>query len=754
MSHSKTALALLGVLLVIAGVVAPLPAHADDETTVTGTVRTMFLDPVRGDPSAPAPAETQRQVLTVGDEIYDLDGNAGPSDRQVRVTGSVDDDTFKARRVSASRQAPRLAPTGTTRVLIMLAYWTAPDGLTKSNAASIFTDTNGWYRDASYGALGQTGTVTDWLRITGPTPGECYEDSDDLMARAKSAAAANYTLANYDNFILYFPECAGDADGLAGWGFVGAPNIWINGYYDQATVIHEEGHNYGLDHTHARLCTGGGLSGTCSFEEYGDPYDTMGDYYCETNGNCRDLAGHFSASQKSQLGWLGGRTVDLTEGGTTTLLPMAADADGPHAAVVSLPSGRKYWLEYRQPIDYDSALPTTGTDGLLVHVTGPGTGVDPADDDFGPSLLDVRPAGGISVNSATLRSGTSWVSPEGYTFRVGAVTAAGAALTVSDDVPPPTVVARVPAPDATAQNTLPVLSATFEAPVTGVSNTTFTLKEGTQLVPATVTYAAATKIATLKPTAALKADTQYTLSLTAGIKNAAGVALSPQSWSFLTGPRPAVIRSVPAIGATGIALGTPTALPRITATFSEPVTNLPTTAQATANYALFQGATAVASTVVYDPAARVATLTPDAPLLADKTYTLRVSGAITDVAGNALLARSWTFITGPKPVVLTTAPKINATQVSRTGNLAARFNESVTGLPAKPAASPHVALKKTSSGSKVTVAVSYNASTKIVTINPSSTLASKTKYTVTLGSGIKDVAGNALTTFSWSFTTA
>ena len=53
--------------------------------------------------------------------------------------------------------------------------------------------------------------------------------------------------------------------------------------------------------------------------------------------------------------------------------------------------------------------------------------------------------------------------------------------------------------------------------------------------------------------------------------------------------------------------------------------------------------------------------------------------------------------------------------------------------------------------------MSYSASTRVVTLNPSSTLAANTRFTVTLTGGtgaIKDAAGNPLTTVSWTFTTS
>ncbi len=76
----------------------------------------------------------------------------------------------------------------------------------------------------------------------------------------------------------------------------------------------------------------------------------------------------------------------------------------------------------------------------------------------------------------------------------------------------------------------------------GVSGTTFTLKAGTSAaVAAAVTYDAATRIATLDPSADLAANTQYTATLTGGasaIKGATGTPLATVSWTFTTAAPP------------------------------------------------------------------------------------------------------------------------------------------------------------------------------------------------------------------------
>jgi len=191
----------------------------------------------------------------------------------------------------------------------------------------------------------------------------------------------------------------------------------------------------------------------------------------------------------------------------------------------------------------------------------------------------------------------------------------------------------------------------------------------------------------------------------------------------------------------------------LSATFSEAVTGLPTTAASTPNFTLKLGTATIASKVSYNATTRVATLVPDAPLLSDRTYTLSLGNAVQDVAGNPLTAKTWTFITGPAPLVTARTPGVNATRVSRTANITATFSEPVIGLPGTARASANFTIKRTSTGAAVASVVSYSAATRLATLNPTGTLLANTQYTVTLSSGIRDTAGNLLAPVSWNFTT-
>lgn len=178
-------------------------------------------------------------------------------------------------------------------------------------------------------------------------------------------------------------------------------------------------------------------------------------------------------------------------------------------------------------------------------------------------------------------------------------------------------------------------------------------------------------------------------------------------------------------------------------------------------FTLRSGGSLVGSTVSYDNIDG-ATLHPAAMLAAGATYTVALSGDITDKAGNPITAMSWNFVTvalppvrtpqtpvtTPKPTVTRRSPATNATGVVQLANTAAAFSENVTGL------SPtSFTLRKTSTGASVRATVSYNASTHVATLNPTATLAPGTRYTARLTSSIKDADGNPITASSWSFVT-
>ena len=120
-------------------------------------------------------------------------------------------------------------------------------------------------------------------------------------------------------------------------------------------------------------------------------------------------------------------------------------------------------------------------------------------------------------------------------------------------------------------------------------------------------------------------------------------------------------------------------------------------------------------------------------------------------AGTSLPSTSWTFKTttdGIAPSIIGRLPAVNATGVARTGSIAVRFSEGVKGVTGST-----VQLRDTVTGLYVPATVSYDATAKRASLRPTASLVAHRKYIAIVRSSIRDLAGNPMTTASWSFTT-
>jgi len=306
------------------------------------------------------------------------------------------------------------------------------------------------------------------------------------------------------------------------------------------------------------------------------------------------------------------------------------------------------------------------------------------------------------------------------------------------DTTAPTVTFTDPANTATGVAINRKISATFSEgmdPLTvTTANFTVTGPDGTP-VTGTVILGATTYIATFTPTSNLAYNTTYTATITTGAKDLAGNALAANyTWSFTTGAAPdttppTVSSTVPANAATGVSTNT-----KISATFSEAMDPLMIT---TTTFTLKQGATAVSGTVTYSGVTAV--FTPASNLAASTTYTATITTGAKDLAGNALAANyTWSFTTGV--ATDTTAPTV--TQLTGTATkILATFSEAMDPLTIT-----------TTTFTVAGVTGTVTSSGVYATFTPASNLAAST-YTVTITTGAKDLAGNALASnYVWSFT--
>jgi Ice-binding-like/Bacterial Ig-like domain len=317
------------------------------------------------------------------------------------------------------------------------------------------------------------------------------------------------------------------------------------------------------------------------------------------------------------------------------------------------------------------------------------------------------------------------------------------------DVTPPVVASTSPVNSVTGVATNKVVTFTFSEamdPAT-INTTTFTLKQGTTVVPGVVTYSGL--VATFTPSANLDYSKVYTATITTGAKDKAGNAITANvTFSFTTGvapdiTAPTVLSVDPLNSATGVALNKHVAL-----TFSEAMN--PSTINAT-TFTLKQGTAAIWGTVTYSGV--VATFTPVNSLGYSTVYTVVITTGAKDLAGNALVSNNtFTFTTVAStdvtpPTVLSTNPLDNATAVVLNHVVSVNFSEAMD--PSTLTASTFTLKQGTTS---VSGSVAYVGT--IATFTTTNVLLASTVYTATVTTGAKDLAGNALVSSTvWSFTT-
>jgi hypothetical protein len=374
-----------------------------------------------------------------------------------------------------------------------------------------------------------------------------------------------------------------------------------------------------------------------------------------------------------------------------------------------------------------------------------------------------------ATNTATFTPSSNLTSGTNYTLTVstGAKDAAGnpmaSAFTstftaIVIDTSAPTVASVLPANgtiDVPANSAVQItFSEAMDASTITSSNITLRNTATSALIPAAVTYNTTTHVATLTPSSALAANTGYTVGVSTGVKDAAGNAMaSAFSSSFTTTNPPTIVGVSPTTGATGVPIAA-----AVSVIFSEPMDQSTIT---TTNITLRNTATSavVAGTISYNVGTNTATFTPSGPLSNGTNYTLTVTSGVKDLAGNALASTFTSNFTTANvtdttpPTIVSRTPANGTTNVAINSNITVTFNEDMSLATITPST---ITLAPTSSpGTPVTATVSCtDATCKTVTLDPAADLANNTSYTLTVTTGVKDVAGNALVANSAStFTT-
>lgn len=299
------------------------------------------------------------------------------------------------------------------------------------------------------------------------------------------------------------------------------------------------------------------------------------------------------------------------------------------------------------------------------------------------------------------------------------------------------------------------ISASFNEPLNPVSvnATSFSLSDGVGIVSAFVSYSGTTAV--LMPSSSLATNTTYTATLTTMITDLAGNPLAANySWSFntaadITDTIPPTITAVtPINGAIDVARNS-----AISVDFSEGLN--PSTVNA-ASFILSNASGSVPGTVIYN--GQSAVFTPLLELQDSTLYTATLTASISDLAGNTLTSNyAWSFTTAASAAPSDTTPPemVAGTQVPVNGATNVAINEAISiafseALNAGSVNTSTFLLQGT--GGPVAGSVRYSGNT--ATYTPLVDLQNSSVYTVTVTTGIKDLAGNSmLVPVTWIFTT-
>ena len=266
------------------------------------------------------------------------------------------------------------------------------------------------YRKASLSLA--TADVTPVLRM--PRPASFYatrDDANQLRVDALAAAAgAGYTIATYDRQLVAFSNIngsriSGSRFTWAGLGQVGGPFTWYNGYFQDLVIVHELGHNLGLWHANLwRTTNGNPVSLAGAEQEYGDPFDAMGNNFSLV------LRMNYNPWFLNRIDWLPNQAVETVKTPKVYRVYRYDHPDVPFNRTLALrvakDDTRNYWICYRRQFTDISAGAqvfwgyNVGRGSSLIDCDTPTTNAQDAWLNVGNSLMDADAGLTFTVKSA------------------------------------------------------------------------------------------------------------------------------------------------------------------------------------------------------------------------------------------------------------------------------------------------------------------------------------------------------------------
>ena len=452
-------------------------------------------------------------------------------------------------------------------------------------------------------------------------------------------------------------------------------------------------------------------------------------------GAFQDLAGNNAGSF----------TLNFNTAAALDTTPPVAVSSGPADGATDFNASSNIVLTYSEAVQKGSGSMTISSAGGMVTIS------------VSSALVSVAGAV-VTINpTADLLDGTAYTLsfPAGVFQDLAGNNAGSFTLSFSTaaalDTTAPTISSRVPANNAMNVNIGANVVLTYsEAVQKGSGSITLSSAFGNISIPVSNSLVSISgNVVTIDPMVDLLAGTAYTLSFPAGAfqdlagNNAGSFTLNFNTAAALDTTPPTIASSVPANGATGVAVGA-----NIVLTYSEAVQK--GSGSMTISSAGGMVTISVSSALVSVSGA-VVTIDPSADLLDGTAYTLSFpAGVFQDLAGNnaGSLTRSFTTavaLDSTVPTIMSTLPVMNGT-INSSDNIVLTYSEAVQK------GSGNITI------GAITIPVSsaqVNIAGAVVTIDPSADLLTGTSYTLSFSAGaFQDLAGNNAGSFTLNFNTA
>jgi Gametolysin peptidase M11/NPCBM-associated, NEW3 domain of alpha-galactosidase len=280
-----------------------------------------------------------------------------PSGSRVKVTGNLEADGGVTTTSVTTIAASAARTLGEQTVLVILFNFSndRTEPYSTSAAADVNAQVRDFYLENSYQQTIMSFTVTGWHTIAASSATCDYSTWATLADEA--ATNAGFNISAYARRVYAFPQ----ASACAWWGTgnVGGPRSWINGTYATRVVAHEQGHNFGNRHSHAKKCDSSG----CVNIDYGDDRDVLG---------AGALVGHMNAFQKERLGWLNYGISPIIQTVSASNDYWIDNYETLRGNTKGLKiwngvTGAYYYIEARERVGFDTSVPP----GVTLHTGSP-----------------------------------------------------------------------------------------------------------------------------------------------------------------------------------------------------------------------------------------------------------------------------------------------------------------------------------------------------------------------------------------------